>query len=537
MINGILGARRRERGFTLIELLVVVVILGIVSGIAVFAVRGTGDKGEQSARAADRRIVRTAMETFCARYGRYAEDMDELVKGPRDGAGGRQGKGFLSNDSTYNATIVSVPAGETNCGGTGYEFSGEAAKCLRLDDQGEEETVNAESDMWCMAAAPTGGADNWASRMNLAQLKTGQVLVVHGDRITGLPPKVIRGTETTLGYSTELFDPSDGPRGSWSPAAPVYHLPTVYDGSNTTGLHPQKVLAINGRAGHLAEDCGQNCGKALAYVDHWSVYDPATDTWDEVDSAYTPIRSQAQAVQLLGPGCDPHCGKFVIVGAAGSLSKAELYDPVTHTIEFLLTWGNINSSYHDFELAELDNGQVLLVTKSGCKQCGTPAFLLDPENRVARPLVATGRPPDNMLIYQDALPTALPGGRGILFVSSYRGYIYHPDDTGTGLGEGSWEQISGCWTQPSHMCRIMAQLPDGRVLVNRAYDFYWGSSAETVIYDSAEPDPAKRWNDADSLNHQLSAGFSVVLSRGPCGVNCNRVLTVSERQRAELYKP
>ena len=72
--------RRRDAGFTLIELLVVIVILGVLSGVAVFAVRGMGDRGQSAAFAAEAETLRTAQEVHCARFGHYAPDKQTLVE-------------------------------------------------------------------------------------------------------------------------------------------------------------------------------------------------------------------------------------------------------------------------------------------------------------------------------------------------------------------------------------------------------------------------------------------------------------------------
>lgn len=70
--------RRGQEGFTLIELLVVIIILGVLSAVVVFAVRGTGDKGQSAAKLTDEKTVRTAEEAYCAQNGRYGT-MQELV--------------------------------------------------------------------------------------------------------------------------------------------------------------------------------------------------------------------------------------------------------------------------------------------------------------------------------------------------------------------------------------------------------------------------------------------------------------------------
>ncbi|MEV7726265.1 prepilin-type N-terminal cleavage/methylation domain-containing protein [Streptomyces sp. NPDC087917] len=98
---------RRQDGFTLIELLVVIVILGVLSAIVVFSVRGIGDKGQKSATAADAATLRTAEESFCAKYGHYgtAEDL--------------KADGLLTGEPVYNLVAV----GEENKCGRGAKSS------------------------------------------------------------------------------------------------------------------------------------------------------------------------------------------------------------------------------------------------------------------------------------------------------------------------------------------------------------------------------------------------------------------------------
>ncbi|MFB7053484.1 type IV pilin protein [Streptomyces vinaceus] len=97
-----------EAGFTLIELLVVIVILGVLSAIVVFSVRGINDKGQGSACKTDKSTIQTAEEAYFATNNAYG-DMDKLVSG-----------GFLSSPSVW---YVATP----NAAGTSYDITAKAA--------------------------------------------------------------------------------------------------------------------------------------------------------------------------------------------------------------------------------------------------------------------------------------------------------------------------------------------------------------------------------------------------------------------------
>ena len=71
--------RRSDSGFTLTELLIVIVILGVLTGIVVFAVGQFSNRGEVSACKTAMKTSEVAVETFRANTGRLPANMAELV--------------------------------------------------------------------------------------------------------------------------------------------------------------------------------------------------------------------------------------------------------------------------------------------------------------------------------------------------------------------------------------------------------------------------------------------------------------------------
>ncbi len=94
--------RRTDSGFTLTELLIVIVILGVLTGIVVFAVGAFTDRGEVAACKADMKTVESASEAYRAQVGSYASAIDDATHTATTLVGG----GYLrSAPSTSTYTI------------------------------------------------------------------------------------------------------------------------------------------------------------------------------------------------------------------------------------------------------------------------------------------------------------------------------------------------------------------------------------------------------------------------------------------------
>ncbi|GAA1839051.1 hypothetical protein GCM10009682_64080 [Luedemannella flava] len=80
MRDRISAVRRNESGFTLIELLIVIVILGVLAGAVVFAVKGIKDRGTAAACTSDKKVVEVAAEAYYAKYNKYPAGADDTAR-------------------------------------------------------------------------------------------------------------------------------------------------------------------------------------------------------------------------------------------------------------------------------------------------------------------------------------------------------------------------------------------------------------------------------------------------------------------------
>jgi len=65
--------RANESGFTLTELLIVIVILGVLTGVVVFAVGAFTDRGDEAACKSDLKAVEVAVEAYYAQNNKYPD--------------------------------------------------------------------------------------------------------------------------------------------------------------------------------------------------------------------------------------------------------------------------------------------------------------------------------------------------------------------------------------------------------------------------------------------------------------------------------
>lgn len=71
---------RDEKGFTLIEMLVVIFIIGVIIAIALPNFMSAGEKAQQRADEANRRLISAQADNYYLENGEYPGSVDELVK-------------------------------------------------------------------------------------------------------------------------------------------------------------------------------------------------------------------------------------------------------------------------------------------------------------------------------------------------------------------------------------------------------------------------------------------------------------------------
>jgi len=322
--------RHGQKGFTLIELLVVIVILGILSAVVVFAVRGTGDKGKQNAVATDARIVRTALETYCAKNGHYPADPDGA--GPKDPMDVLVADKYLSSRSTYTPLttgdgLAAFPEG--NCGAGGV--NGPSHYQIENVNPTIPTTTTTQAppvcpyDTFCDVPTHPGGAP--AQGPGAGQFEGTMV---------SLPTGKVLAFISVEGVSE--YDPSVGSFGSWSSVAPNPLQPGV--GQTSRDYLSGTAAVIGSRSS--SDDCGGNCGRVLAYLGYggWNVYDPMAKTWAPAGTSLMDPGPNSggtigeTAGQILGSNCGDYCGQFLMVyqtcrkPCTGG-TPAELWDPKT----------------------------------------------------------------------------------------------------------------------------------------------------------------------------------------------------------------
>lgn len=497
--------RCTETGFTLVELLVVVVILGILSAVVVFAVRGASDKGQRAAIGTDERIIRTAEETHCAQHGTYV----------RIGTSGDQpgesliGSRLLTTPPIYHTVDITSPVPCNN--GTGLPI-----KCADGSPMPDCGLTTPPVTSWVRTTTdPLSFARGVA-----VQLPTGKVLALFSSDF---------GAATVA----QLYDPFID---TWSVTSPP------------PGGSPNSATLITG----TFDQCGINCGKVLVQLFSfqnipWQLYDPLTGTWSPT-SITNKTRSSASTVSLLsGERCGPDCGKVLVVGGQTSggpensfeaASTSELYDPV------LNLWTLLDSIMQ----TSFENPRASVISGTACApMCGrvlvTGGKVSDPsDSLVYNPSERTWTTVSNRCMRCDTGGrdlVSLPDGRVLalrenpvfptLVVNPMRVFV---------PSRNEWADAkpvpSGC--SASGGCGFTAsRLADGKILVAGGRLLSDPPAKESNVYDPA----TNEWAAADPMSVPRRDASAVRLDRPKCEPRCDKVLVVGGggggEGTAELY--
>lgn len=106
----------RDDGFTLVELLIVIVILGVLSTVTTFAVRGISDRAEESACATEFDVLVTAQEAHRARSGAFGDEAELVAGGMLTGPSERFTVATADGGTSYTITPDGDGCSETGGG-------------------------------------------------------------------------------------------------------------------------------------------------------------------------------------------------------------------------------------------------------------------------------------------------------------------------------------------------------------------------------------------------------------------------------------